>query len=238
MKKTSTLLFVLIALSTGLHAQQFHTPLEGDKALSFNIGTDFNLTPRSFGVQTIQITPAAGLALSLRYESDNKINERFSWGYQGELSYLNQTYHYTAAPSDMAAIEHVTLNQWDLQADVRLSLTYRITNFFEVQAAAGVYSGLLYGISGETYQTVTATTVEVPNSRLPISKFSIFNFDMGLSTMLQAKYHLNKDLFVSLSLRDNIGLNFFGDAFTKNPYLAHGGQRGIIMAGIGYKITQ
>lgn len=240
MKKTSILFIVFLSFASIAFPQHNHIDFaslwNGNKALSFNIGTDFNLTPRSFGVQTLDIHPAAGLALSLRHEGDTPINDRFSWGYQVELSYLSQAYRYTAAAHDLSTIEHVTLSQWDLQADVRVSLAYWLNDQIELQAAAGIYSGLLYGLAGESFQTWTSTALEVPASRQPISKFSIFNFDMGLSTLVQAKYYFNKNIFVSLSLRDNIGLNFFGDAFLKNPYLAHGGQRGIIMAGIGYKL--
>ena len=135
--------------------------------------------------------------------------------------------------------QSANVNWWDGQLDLRLSFSYWLNDNIELQLAAGVYSGIVYGISGEKYKVLKGTETEVPESRETLKGgINIFDFDMGVSTLLQCKYFFNENFFVSMSLRDNIGVNFFGDDDLLGEYNGNTGQRGIVMLGVGYKFIK
>ena len=62
-----------------------------------------------------------------------------------------------------------------------------------------------------------------------------FNMGSGVSTMIQAKYFVTDEFFVSLNIHDNISVDIFGKDFTSGKSISKGGQRGIVMLGVGYK---
>lgn len=241
MKKNVIILVALIAAFSG-NAQIYHyypsntTPWNGNKSYILNVGTDFSLTPRDFGESTSDITSNPGLALSFRYEGDKNINERFTWGYQTEVSYLAQNFKYNKVDTYSGNTKHSDLRWWDLEVDLRLSLAYWIGDNIELQAAAGIYISPYFGISGESYETTTAGA-EVAGSRKKEEGKS-FNFGTGISTMLQAKYFFNENFFLSLNLHDNIGVSLFGKDFAIGGNSSQGGQRGVVLFGIGYKFIR
>ena len=250
MKKAFILLAAII-LCGAVHAQYYYytntAPWDGNKAYSLNVGTDFSLVPRNFGELTQDLKSTPGLAASFRYEGDKNISERLSWGYQIELSYLSQNYTYNKTENQwveplntsQTVTQYADLDWWDGQVDIRLSFSYWINDNIELQLAAGIFYGVVYGISGETYQAIANTDTEIPGTRETVKiPANIFSFDMGVSTLLQCKYFFNENFFVSLSARDNIGLNFFGDSFSDEAFGSNGGQRGIVMLGVGYKFIK
>ena len=245
MKKTFILLAAMLLCGIA-NAQYYYyntAPWDGNKSYSLNAGTDFSIVPRNFGESSHDITVSPGIAASLRYEGDKNINERLSWGYQVEASYLSLGYGYQsdigATTTEPAMTQISNVNWWDGQLDIRLSFSYWFNDNIELQAAAGVYSGIIYGISGEKYKVLKGTETEVPESRETLKGgMSFFNFDMGISTLLQCKYFFNENFFVSLSLRDNIGVNFFNDEDLTGEYNGNNGQRGIVMLGVGFKIIK
>lgn len=56
----------------------------------------------------------------------------------------------------------------------------------------------------------------------------------GISTMVQAKYFFTDEFFASFNIHDDISLSFFSKEFAENT-LGKGGQRGVVMLGVGYK---
>ena len=251
MKKAFILLAAVILCGVANAQYYYYTnaaPWDGNKAYSINVGTDFSITPRNFGELTTDLVSTPGLAASFRYEGDKNISEKLSWGYQVELSYLSQNFSYNKTQTEyptssstqaVDVTEYATLKWWDGQLDLRLSFSYWLNDNIELQAAAGIFYGVVYGVSGETYKEITATHTEIPGTRDTVNvPANIFSFDMGVSTLLQCKYFFNENFFVSLSARDNIGLNFFGDDFEGTGLSSKGGQRGVIMAGVGYKFIK
>lgn len=247
MKKTFLLLAVLFLCGVA-NAQYYYyntAPWDGNKSYSLHVGTDFDIVPRNFGELTSDLVSTPGLAAAFRYEGDKNINEHLSWGYQVELNYLAQNYSYNKAKTEFinnietAVVEHNKFNWWDGEIDLRFSFSYWPTENIEIQAAAGIFLSPVFGIKGETYQTLAGTELEVPDSRKDVKLPAFFNFGTGISTLLQCKYFFSEDFFVSLSARDNIGLNLFGNGlFGDGDYFAAGGQRGIVMLGVGYKILK
>lgn len=237
MKKSAFLFLALIAVALPGNAQIYHyyrtggAPWNGNKSYILNVGTDFSITPRNFGENSNNISSTPGLALSFRYEGDKNINERFTWGHQFEVSYLKQGFKYEETTYN-GTLKHEDLTWWDLQVDLRLSLAYWINDNIELQLAAGVYLGPFFGYSGEHYET-NAAGDEIANSRQS-NKVSSFSFATGVSTMLQAKYFFNENFFLSLNLHDDIALKLFSEDFS-NHIVSEGGQRGVILFGIGYK---
>ena len=251
MKKSFLFLMAFVAVCTIAPAQYYYytnaAPWDGDKAYSLNVGGDFSLTPRNFGDNVTNLRNTPGLAASLRYEGSKNFNESLSWGYQIEGSYLSQGFSFQqnkdiySSSTPIPTTQFTNINWWDGQIDMRLSLSYWINDQIELQLAAGIYFGLLYGIKGEHYSNYAGTNLEVPNSREEVNvPLSIFSFDMGVSTLFQAKYFFNENFFVSLSVRDNIGLDIFKEASfgSDNSIFGRGGQRGIAMVGVGYKFIK
>ena len=242
MKKSAFFILALIAVALPGNAQIYHyyrtggAPWDGNKSYILNVGTDFSITSRNFGENTSGITSNPGLALSFRYEGDKNINERFTWGYQTEVSYLAQNFKYNKIDTYSGNTKHSDLRWWDLEVDLRLSLAYWIGDNIELQAAAGIYISPYFGISGESYETTTAGA-EVAGSRKKEEGKS-FNFGTGISTMLQAKYFFNENFFLSLNLHDNIGVSLFGKDFAIGGNSSQGGQRGVVLFGIGYKFIR
>lgn len=241
MKKNLFLVLAFIAFAVSGSAQVYHyytnsAPWTGNKSYILNAGLNFDIVSRDFGSNKNNLNVNPGLALSFRYEGDKNINERFSWGYQVEFSYLTQGIKYDEPVSGSTKIRHSDLTWWDLGFDLRLSLSYWINDNIELQAAAGVFTNPFFGIKGESYET-TATGAEVANSRKD-EKGSTFKLSTGVSTMLQAKYFFNENFFLSLNIHDNIGVNFFGSDFDEFEKGSKGGQRGIVMFGIGYKFIR
>ena len=242
MQKKAFYLLALIAVVLPGNAQIYHyytnsgTPWNGNKSYILNVGTDFSITSRNFGENTSGITSNPGLALSFRYEGDKNINERFTWGYQTEVIYLAQNFKYNKIDTYSGNTKHSDIRWWDLEIDLRLSLAYWIGDNIELQAAAGIYISPFFGISGESYET-TATGTEVADSRKK-EKGSSFNLGTGISTMLQAKYFFNENFFLSLNLHDNIGVSLFGKDFAIGGNSSQGGQRGVVLFGVGYKFIR
>lgn len=247
MKKTALLVVALLALGTSVNAQYYYyntTPWDGNKAYSLNVGTNFNITPLNLGDNIDGLKVLPGLSASFRYEGDKNINERLSWGYQVEFTYLNRLFDYSENKLEeinnvpnVPVTEHSHITWWDGQFDIRFSFSYWFNDYFELQAAAGVYASPIFGIKGERYQTLQGTDTEIPNSREDAKAMSI-NFDMGISTLVQGKYFFNENFFVSLSLRDNIAMNFFGKDSPFEGLARDNGQRGIVMVGAGYKFIK
>ena len=242
MKKKVLLILAFVAIAVSGSAQVYYyrttssKPWDGNMSYSLNAGLDFSLVNQNFGSNTSDVTVNPGLAASFRYEGDKNINERFSWGYQFELSYLTQGIKYNKLDEYSSKIRNYDLSWWDLGVDIRLSLSYWIGDVIELQAAAGIFLDPFFGIKGESWET-NAAGAEVSGSRKD-EKASSFNFASGVSTMLQAKYFFNENFFVSLNIHDNIGLNLFGDNFDSNKIPSKGGQRGIVLFGIGYKFIR
>lgn len=250
MKKTTIILFALLVMGGVANAQYYYyntRPWDGNKSYSLHIGTDFSITPRNFGETTTDLVAMPGLAASFRYEGDKSINERLSWGYQVEVNYLAENFSYNQATTrtignaTVPVVKHNKFNWWDGEVDFRLSLAYWIGDNIELQAAAGIFVTPIFGLNGETYETLASSDVEVADSRkeTKVPLMFNFNFNTGISTMIQAKYFFNENFYVSLSARDNIGLNLFGGALSEgNDYANQGGQRGIVMLGVGYKFIK
>lgn len=245
MKKVFFLLaaVILCGVANAQYYYYSYTPWDGNKAYSLNVGTDFSIVPRNFGEASHDISVSPGIAASFRYEGDKNISEKLSWGYQVEASYLSLGYGYQtdieATTTEPAMTQIANVNWWDGQLDLRLSFSYWLNDNIELQLAAGVYSGIVYGISGEKYKVLKGTETEVAESRETLKGgVNIFDFDMGVSTLLQCKYFFNENFFVSMSLRDNIGVNFFGDDDLMGEYNGNTGQRGIVMLGVGYKFIK
>lgn len=99
-----------------------------------------------------------------------------------------------------------------------------------------MYNNPFFGIKGESWET-NAFGAEVNGSRKDVGGFT-FNLSTGVSTMLQAKYFFNENFFVSLNVHDNIALNLFNKDFDEDKDSSKGGQRGIVMFGIGYKFIR
>ncbi len=250
--KKAFLLLAAVVLCGIANAQYYYytnaAPWDGNKSYILNVGTDFSITPRNFGELTNDLKSTPGIAASLRYEGDKNISERLSWGYQVELSYLAQGFSYnktqqeyptTTSPTATDVTTYATIDWWDAQLDMRLSFSYWFNDNIELQLAAGIYYGVANGLKGETYKELTATGTEIPDSRETVNvPFNIFSFDFGISTMLQAKYFFNENFFVSLSAHDNIGLSVFGDDFNDSAFGNNGGQRGVVMVGVGYKFIK
>lgn len=261
MKKAILALAAALTLAGMTDAQVYYyrtnsRPWDGNKAYSLNVGTDFSITPRDFGELTTDLKSQPGLAASFRYEGDKNINERLAWGYHVELGYLAQNFEYTKFlpaenTSDPTSYlnhnrnEYAKMNWYDLQFDMRLSFAYWVNDNIEVQAAAGLYYGLANGYSIDSHQEYAAgeplagQTIEgtVNSANLP---FNIFSFDLGVSTMLQAKYFFNENFFVNIALRDNIGLELLDDFASEFGSIKNSntGHRGIVMAGVGYKFIK
>lgn len=245
MKKTLLILATLF-LCGAANAQYYYyntAPWDGNKSYSLNVGTDFSITPRDFGELTSDLVSTPGLAASFRYEGDKNINEHLSWGYQFELNYLAQNFTYDKSTTEsiggatVPVIQHNNFNWWDGEVDVRFSFSYWPTESIEIQAAAGIFLSPIFGINGEQYETLPGSTVEVAGSREEVKVPVFFNFGSGVSTMLQCKYFFTENFFASLSLRDNISVSLFGSDFSEE-FASNGGQRGIVMLGVGYKFIK
>jgi hypothetical protein len=238
MKKVFLLLaLAAFAVSGSAQIYYYHTtpsrPWDGNKSYSLNAGLDFSLVKADFGSNASDVDVKPGFAASFRYEGDKNINERFSWGYQLELGYLTQGVEYNKTESYSSKTYHSDLSWWDLQVDMRLSLSYWFGDVVELQAAAGIFLSPFYGVKGDRWQT-TAAGGEVSGTREE-QKASAFNFGTGVSTMLQAKYFFNENFFLSLNAHYNIGLSFFDKEFETELARSNGGQNGIVLLGIGYK---
>ena len=240
MKKVFLVLAFVALATTGNSQIYYHhynsKPWDGNKSYILNAGLDFSLVEQDFGSSAKDITVNPGFAASFRYEGDKNINENFSWGYQFELSYLAQGVKYSKLDANTATIKHSDLSWWDLGIDVRLSLSYWIGDAVELQVAAGLYNNPFFGIKGESWET-NAFGAEVNGSRKDVGG-STFNLSTGVSTTLQAKYFFNENFFVSLNVHDNIALNLFSKDFDEDKDSSKGGQRGIVMFGIGYKFIR
>lgn len=232
MKKTLLLLVAALTIATTVSAQYIHynyyTPWDGNKAYSLNVGTNLDMNDSTFGFSTKHIP----LAASFRYDGEKDINESLSWGYQAEVSYLRHGSDYSVR-YDIDPTQTVigSKDNWNLQLDLRLTLGYYFTDNFELAAGVGVYYDLIKGANGEKYRTDNLTGLEVPGSREQIKNIDIFSTDMGASFYLGANYFLNEELFLTLSLRDLIGTDFFelvdGTSSFDNRFIA--------LIGIGYK---
>ncbi len=235
MKKQILFALAFAALAVTGNAQRYYyrsAPWDGNKTYILNVGTDFNITPRDFGPNSSGLVTTPGLAASFRYEGDKEISKSLSWGYQVELSYLGQGIKYNEKLENNN-IRYADYNWWELEFDVRLSFSYWPADNIELQAAAGVFVQPFTGFSGKIYET-DAKGVEVPDSRKDNSGGTIFNFGTGISTMVQAKYFFTDEFFASFNIHDDISLSFFSKEFAENT-LGKGGQRGVVMLGVGYK---
>lgn len=234
MKKHFLFALALATFAVTATAQGFryYTPWNGNNSYLLNVGTDFNITPRDFGPKASGLTTTPGLAASFRYEGDQEISKSLSWGYQVELSYLAQGIKYNEL-LDNGHTKHMDYKWWDLSIDMRLSFSYWPVENIELQAAAGIFLMPFSGISGESYETIG--DVEVPNTRTDGKGGVTFNMGSGVSTMIQAKYFVTDEFFVSLNIHDNISVDIFGKDFTSGKSISKGGQRGIVMLGVGYK---
>lgn len=237
MRKTIFFTLALVAIAVSANAQRmYYTPWDGNKSYVLNVGTDFSIVQRNFGTNAFDISSTPGLAASLRYEGDKEITDNLAWGYQAEIGYLMQKIKFDKT-LESTNIQHNDCNWWDLQIDFRFSFAYLPIENLELQVAAGIFVSPLFGLKGTTYET-TAAGVEVPDSRQDTKVPVFFNLGSGVSAMLQAKYFFNDNTFVSLNIHDNIGVDLFGKDFSDDLTLAKGGQRGVVMIGIGYKFLE
>ena len=235
MKKQILFALAFAALAVTGNAQRYYyrsAPWDGNKTYILNVGTDFNITPRDFGPNSSGLVTTPGLAGSFRYEGDKEISKSLSWGYQVELSYLGQGIKYNEL-LDNGHTKHMDYKWWDLSIDMRLSFSYWPVENIELQAAAGIFLMPFSGISGKSYETIG--DVEVPNTRTDGKGGVTFNMGSGVSTMIQAKYFVTDEFFVSLNIHDNISVDIFGKDFTSGKSISKGGQRGVVMLGVGYK---
>lgn len=237
MRKITLFALALVAMVASANAQRmYYTPWDGNYSYALNVGTDFSIVQRNFGTNSFDIVSKPGIAASLRYEGDKDITDNLLWGYQVELEYLMQKLSFNKT-LETTNIQHNDCNWWDLQIDFRFSFAYRPIDNLELQVAAGIFVSPIFGMKGTTYET-TATGVEVPDSREDTKVPVFFNLGSGVSTMLQAKYFFSDQGFVSLNIHDNIGIDLFGKDFSDDLTLAKGGQRGVVMLGIGYKFER
>ncbi len=237
MRKITLFALALVAMVASANAQRmYYTPWDGNYSYALNVGTDFSIVQRNFGTNSFDIASKPGIAASFRYEGDKDITDNLLWGYQVELEYLMQKIMFNKT-LETTNIQHNDCNWWDLQIDFRFSFAYRPIDNLELQVAAGIFVSPLFGMKGTTYET-TAAGVEVPDSREDTKVPVFFNLGSGVSTMLQAKYFFSDQGFVSLNIHDNIGIDLFGKDFSDGLTLAKGGQRGVVMLGIGYKFER
>lgn len=243
MRKNLVIFLAFIAFAASASAQIYHyyttnsTPWDGNKSYLLNVGTNFSLVARDFGPDASDVSINPGLALSFRYEGDKPINEHLSWGYQGELGYMTQGIKFDEVDSYSGKRYRSDLSWWDLLFTIRFSFSYWFNDNFELQAAAGLFMTPFYGYKGERCQ-ISATGNEVSNTGME-EKGSHFGMGAGVSTMLQAKYFFNENFFVSLNLHDNIAFgSAFGKDFHDGEVFSKGGQRGIVMVGVGYKFIR
>lgn len=225
---------MLVLMSAGAQRYYYTAPWDGNKSYMLNVGANLSLAQPSFSnAYATSLDP--GLAVTFRYEGDKNINEYLSWGYQFETGYLAQGAHF-----DYIGYlnEHYDVNWWVAPVEVRFSFSYWTMENLELQLAAGVGYSLFYGTHGEKY-AFGVGGLEVPGTREETGKaVDFFSSDMWVSTMLQAKYFFSETLFVSLSVHDNIGIGAFGGGSYDIGYTYQGGQRGMVMAGVGFKVMQ
>ena len=117
--------------------------------------------------------------------------------------------------------------------DAGLSLAYWLTQDVELQAGAGLFICSFGGFSGDLYE-VNSAGFEVADSRNGKTEI-FFSGASGISAMLQAKYFVTRNFFFSLSFRDYFEFNLLGLNGSNDEYAVHGGQRGVVMLGIGFK---
>lgn len=231
MKKSLLTLVALLTLGTAVSAQFYHysyTPWNGSSAYSLNVGTHLDMNDSGFGFSTKHLP----LAASLRHDAEKDINENFSWGYQAEVSYFRYGYDYEELYDTYSGQTVIgSRDVWDFQLDVRLMLGYYFTDNFELAAGAGLYYDVIRGHIDNSYRIDNVTGAEVPDSRHTGKHMDPFSSNMGFSFFLGANYYLNDDLFLTLSLRDQIGIDFFEldeDVTSKNT--------AVVLLGIGFKL--
>ncbi len=233
MKKVFIILTLMAVASVGSAQLFYYTPWYGNKSYVFSAGTDFSLVRQKMGENVSGLSTDPGLALSFRFEGDKKINDRFSWGAQIELSFLAEKFDFDKKESHSAKNIRHDVTWFDMGVDARWSFAYWPTLDIELQAAAGLFFYSLSGFSGDLYVVDNAGN-EVTGSRNGQSKI-FFSGASGISAMLQAKYFVTRNFFLSLSFRDNFEFNLLGLKGSDDDYAAHGGQRGVVMLGIGFK---
>lgn len=234
MRKSLLFILVFVAFAASASAQFIlkPAPWKGNKNYIFNAGMNFTLVQPTMSSDVHNPSYSPGLALSYRFEGDKNINNKLSWGFQFEFSFMSQGYQFYKKDKSNGNNRYYDVGLWIFDGAFRYGLGYWINDNIELQISAGVFLGFFHGNSGESYG-VTATGAEIADSRKNEVAISIIS-GLGISTMLQAKYFFNDNLFLSLNVHDNIGLGsmeLVGNS-GKN------GQRGIVLLGIGYKVLR
>ena len=237
MKRTLLLLVAALSLGATASAQYYHysyAPWTGNKAYSLNVGTTLDMKDSTLGFSTKHIP----LAASIRFDGEKDVTESFSWGYQAEVSYLRHGYDFTR-PYDGYGTVNQTLvgsrDDWNLQVDLRLLFAYYFTDNFELSFGAGVYYDLIKGRNVSQYRIDRLTGVEIPDSHENDNGIDLFSSNIGVSLYLGANYYLSEEFFLSLSLRDQIGVDFF-KSFDEDSAAPE--NRACVMVGVGYKIIR
>jgi len=242
MKKSIITLILAFAFCGITNAQYYYyssRPWDGDKSYSLNIGS---VVPINFYGNALETATSYSyhfpMAASFRYFGEKAINERLSWGYQFEVSWLKYGVDFEKPSETAGQTLHGSFDKWDLPIDVRFTLGYYFTDNFELVAGVGFGYCLFNGIKSTSYETNTATGAEIANSQevneVPLNYLT---FDPNVDAFLAGYYYLNENVFLSLSLRDRIGIpieSFLGEETSSNGLK----QYGIALFGIGYKFIR
>lgn len=233
MKKVFIILALMTVASVGSAQLFYYTPWNGNKSYVFSAGTDFSLVRQKMGENVSGLTIDPGLALSFRFEGDKKINDSFSYGGHFDFIFLAEKFDFDKRESHSGKSIRHDVTWFDIGVDAGLSLAYWLTQDVELQAGAGLFICSFGGFSGDMYE-VNSAGIEVADSRNGKTEI-FFSGASGISAMLQAKYFVTRNFFFSLSFRDYFEFNLLGLNGSNDEYAVHGGQRGVVMLGIGFK---